>query len=56
MLQHRFRPGSLRLRAALVGGELGEVVNASMAVPWWRPQSYYDELGRGTLAESVVDA
>ncbi len=50
MLQHRFRPASLRLRAALEGGELGTVQAASMTVPWWRPQSYYDEPGRGTMA------
>lgn len=50
VLQHRFRPASLRLRTALVDGELGEIQYASMAVPWWRPQSYYDETGRGTLA------
>ena len=50
VLQHRFRPGAVRLRAALAGGELGPVVAASMAVPWWRPQSYYDEPGRGTMA------
>jgi predicted dehydrogenase len=50
VLQHRFRPASLRLQAALASGELGEVQTASMTVPWWRPQSYYDEPGRGTLA------
>lgn len=50
VLQHRFRPGSLRLRAALDGGELGQVLAAAMTVPWWRPQSYYDEPGRGTMA------
>ena len=50
MLQHRFRPASLRLRAVLESGALGAVQAASMAVPWWRPQSYYDEPGRGTLA------
>jgi predicted dehydrogenase len=50
MLQHRFRPGSLRLRELLLGGRLGEVEAASMTVPWWRPQSYYDEPGRGTVA------
>jgi predicted dehydrogenase len=50
MLQHRFRPGSLRLRALLESGQLGAVQAASMTVPWWRPQSYYDEPGRGTMA------
>jgi hypothetical protein len=29
---------------------LGTVEAASMTVPWWRPQSYYDEPGRGTMA------
>ena len=50
VLQHRFRPGSVRLRAALASGELGDIVAASMIVPWWRPQTYYDEAGRGTMA------
>lgn len=50
VLQHRFRPASLRLRAALKAGELGSVEAAFLAMPWWRPQSYYDEPGRGTLA------
>ena len=50
VLQHRFRPGSLRLRAVLAAGTLGAVQAASMTVPWWRPQSYYDAPGRGTLA------
>jgi len=49
-LQHRVRPASLRLRAALQSGELGAVQAAALSVPWWRPQSYYDEPGRGTLA------
>ena len=50
MLQHRFRPSSLRLREILAAGRLGPVQAASMTVPWWRPQSYYDEPGRGTMA------
>lgn len=50
VLQHRFRPASLRLKAALDDGELGSVEAAFLRVPWWRPQSYYDEPGRGTLA------
>jgi predicted dehydrogenase len=50
VLQHRFRPASQRLKAALDAGELGEVEAALLQVPWWRPQSYYNEPGRGTLA------
>lgn len=50
VLQHRFRPASLRLKAALDSGELGTVEAALLQVPWWRPQSYYDEPGRGTMA------
>jgi predicted dehydrogenase len=50
VLQHRFRPSSLRLRAAIDDGELGTITAAWMLVPWWRPQAYYDEPGRGTMA------
>jgi predicted dehydrogenase len=50
VLQHRFRPASLRLKAALDASELGTVEAAFLNVPWWRPQAYYDEPGRGTLA------
>ncbi|MEJ0019369.1 MAG: Gfo/Idh/MocA family oxidoreductase [Acetobacteraceae bacterium] len=49
-LQLRFRPGSLRLREIMQRGELGEVQAATMMVPWWRPQSYYDDPGRGVKA------
>jgi predicted dehydrogenase len=50
VLQHRFRPGARRLAALLAQGALGPVTAAWVSVPWWRPQSYYDEPGRGTLA------
>jgi len=50
MLQHRLRPAATALRALLNAGELGQLVSASVNVRWWRPQSYYDEPGRGTLA------
>ena len=50
VLQHRFRPGARALAQCVVDQRLGEIVAASLAVPWWRPQSYYDEPGRGTLA------
>lgn len=50
MLQHRLREAAVALRALVESGELGQLVSASAAVRWWRPQSYYDEPGRGTLA------
>ncbi len=50
VLQHRFRPNSTRLREILKSGALGKVEAATMLVPWWRPQAYYDEPGRGTMA------
>lgn len=49
MLQHRMRPAALALAGLLARGELGQLVSASASVRWWRPQSYYDEAGRGTL-------
>ncbi len=48
MLQMRFRVGSQRLKRILDAGELGPIQTASMSVPWWRSQAYYDEPGRGT--------
>lgn len=50
VLQHRFRPSALALQDVLASGRLGTVQAASVRVPWWRPQSYYDQAGRGTLA------
>ena len=50
MLQHRLREAALRLATLIKTGELGELVSACASVRWWRPQSYYDEPGRGTLA------
>ena len=52
VLQMRFRPGSVRLHQALIEGELGTIAAADhVAVPWWRPQAYYDQPGRGTRAQ-----
>lgn len=48
VLQHRFRPAAEKLRERL--GELGQIVSASAFIPNWRPQSYYDQPGRGTRA------
>lgn len=50
VLQHRFRPNALKLAEVLRSDALGEVEAAIVTVPWWRPQSYYDEPGRGTMA------
>lgn len=50
MLQHRLRGAALALAKLINGGELGRLVSAHVSVRWWRPQSYYDEPGRGTLA------
>jgi predicted dehydrogenase len=50
VLQHRFRPAARALATRLGAGELGDIAAASVYVPWWRSQTYYDEPGRGTLA------
>jgi UDP-N-acetyl-2-amino-2-deoxyglucuronate dehydrogenase len=50
VFQHRFREASEHLRALLHEGALGELAAVNVISPWWRPQSYYDEPGRGTLA------
>jgi len=50
MLQHRMREAALALAALLKTGALGQLVSAAASVRWWRPQSYYDEPGRGSLA------
>lgn len=48
VLQHRQRPGGIRLREILKSGKLGKVAGASVFVPNWRPQiGYYDQPGRG---------
>ena len=50
VLQHRFRPAGMKLAAMLRAGELGRMVECSTTMRLWRPQSYYDEPGRGTKA------
>jgi UDP-N-acetyl-2-amino-2-deoxyglucuronate dehydrogenase len=49
VFQHRFRLASEELRELLADGALGDLAAANVICPWWRPQSYYDEPGRGTL-------
>jgi UDP-N-acetyl-2-amino-2-deoxyglucuronate dehydrogenase len=50
MLQHRLRPGARELGELQRTGALGDIVSAAAHIRWWRPQSYYDVPGRGTLA------
>ena len=49
VLQHRFRAASEHLRELVASGGLGQLAAAHVQSPWWRPQSYYDQPGRGTL-------
>jgi predicted dehydrogenase len=51
VFQHRFRAGFEALSAMLRDGVLGQIALVRCSVPWWRPQSYYDEPGRGTYAK-----
>jgi predicted dehydrogenase len=48
VLQHRFRPAAEKLQEVLP--DLGKIVSACAHIPVWRPQSYYDQPGRGTKA------
>jgi UDP-N-acetyl-2-amino-2-deoxyglucuronate dehydrogenase len=50
VLQHRFRPVSLALSDLIGLGRLGDLVSVSAKLANWRPQSYYDQPGRGTRA------
>ncbi len=50
MLQHRMREASLAAARLMAGGTLGTLTSSATSVRWWRPQSYYDQPGRGTLA------
>ena len=50
VLQNRFRPTCERLSALIAEDKLGAIVSASARINNWRPQSYYDQPGRGTKA------
>jgi UDP-N-acetyl-2-amino-2-deoxyglucuronate dehydrogenase len=50
VLQHRVRPISLALDKLAKSGALGTLAGGSCWVRWWRPQTYYNEPGRGTFA------
>ncbi len=49
VFQHRLKPAANALRVILAEGRFGKVGQVRLEIPWWRPQSYYDEPGRGTL-------
>ncbi|MDE2912882.1 MAG: Gfo/Idh/MocA family oxidoreductase [Paracoccaceae bacterium] len=49
VFQHRYRPAVRALAERLAFGHLGAIRLVRAEVPWWRPQSYYDEPGRGSL-------
>lgn len=50
LFQHRVRTSSKAALQQLQTGKLGRLGHVEIAVPLWRDQSYYDELGRGTYA------
>jgi len=50
VLQHRFRRAAAELHKLVTTGALGALQAVFVSIPWWRPQSYYDEPGRGTYA------
>ncbi len=49
VLQHRARPVVADLTERMA--QLGQLHAVEVAVPWWRPQAYYDAPGRGTYAQ-----
>jgi predicted dehydrogenase len=50
VFQNRFRSSVMALQELLKTGQLGEILEASANIRNWRPQSYYDVEGRGTMA------
>ena len=50
MLQHRMRPAARWLAETLDSRDPGSLDAVEISVPWWRPQAYYDEPGRGSYA------
>ena len=50
VLQNRFRSSFIALQDMLRSDQLGTILEASISVRNWRPQQYYDQPGRGTLA------
>jgi predicted dehydrogenase len=50
VLQYRHRPTSVLLRQFVERQPFGALASVHAVVPWWRPQAYYDEPGRGSYA------
>lgn len=50
VLQHRMRDDARVFAELIESGRFGPVGVVEISVAWWRPQSYYDEPGRGTYA------
>ena len=50
LFQHRMRAPSIAAARHVASGALGRLGLVEIAVPLWRDQAYYDELGRGTYA------
>ncbi len=48
VLQHRFRAGAEALQDIISSHKAGAIHLVRVTLPWWRDQSYYDQLGRGT--------
>jgi predicted dehydrogenase len=52
VFQNRFRAASKALAQAVSEHRFGPLHAVHLVVPWWRPQQgYYDQPGRGTLAQ-----
>jgi UDP-N-acetyl-2-amino-2-deoxyglucuronate dehydrogenase len=47
--QNRFAPAVAMAVAACQRRDLGQLAMARISVPWWRPQSYYDDDHRGSV-------
>lgn len=50
VFQMRMREASKVAAQLIKGGQLGALALCEVSVPWWRPQTYYDEPGRGTYS------
>ncbi|PRY26964.1 putative dehydrogenase [Aliiruegeria haliotis] len=50
VFHHRARTTSIKAAELMQGGALGSLAAVEARIPLWRPQSYYDEPGRGDLA------